>query len=728
MRMKGKISVAVLVLLGVWTAFADADIVIDTKACRLVIGADAVPKSLVAHETGEECLCPDSTVPFFAVVQERPFNNEVKLIHPDKRTVYPANRVRRAGDRLIVGFEVAPYEAEVSVREADGYIAFRLERFLVEKEDYGGLAMDLPPVSEFRFAQLPVRNRTNFGDWLNVMWDDRTACAVIGTDEFALVDSERRAGCRVMMAMADGRVRLEGTSAAIVVGAKDRFLDRVEAVENDFGLPKGVASRRNPIIGGAIYMPGDLAPDNVDEHIAIAKAGGFTKMRIYYSSIFRDGPTGQDFYKGLGDYNWKTNLYPNREADLKAVLDRIRAAGLTPGLHVLQPHIGFLSDYVTPRADPRLRLKRHFTLLKATGPDDREIVVAENPRGAARCEGCRLLRFGEEIVGYADYTTEPPYRFTGLTRGALGTIPAAHERGCGGGVLDVSAYAAHSFYLDQTTDLQDEIAGKIARIYDLGFSFFYFDGSEGVNVPYGHYVAQSQYRVWRKVAKEPVFGSGAAKSHFGWHMLAGANGFDRFPEKVFKEKILEFPVTAAALMAKEFTCVNFGWWSVGFSKPDNLGLQPDDIEFGVSRAVAWDCPIDMGVDRKAYREVPYVRDVLESVRRWEDVRAKGWLTPERKAHLRTCRGDHHLYLDERGGYELYETEMLPTPDGAKHLRGFVFERGGKRVVACWHTAGEGTLDWSLGPKGTLSNLKYVTTDLSRADVRAAWLSAKLTDE
>ena len=43
-------------------------------------------------------------------------------------------------------------------------------------------------------------------------------------------------------------------------------------------------------------------------------------------------------------------------------------------------------------------------------------------------------------------------------------------------------------------------------------------------------------------------------------------------------------------------------------------------------------------------------------------------------------------------------------------------------------AGEGTLDWSLGPKGTLSNLKYVTTDLSRADVRAAWSSAKLIDE
>ena len=36
MRMKEKIAVAVLASIGVWTAFADADIVIDTKACRLV--------------------------------------------------------------------------------------------------------------------------------------------------------------------------------------------------------------------------------------------------------------------------------------------------------------------------------------------------------------------------------------------------------------------------------------------------------------------------------------------------------------------------------------------------------------------------------------------------------------------------------------------------------------------------------------------------------------------
>ncbi len=55
-------------------------------------------------------------VPFCATTQDRPFNNEIKLIHPNKRTTYPANRVRKEGDRLVIGFETAPYEAVVEVR------------------------------------------------------------------------------------------------------------------------------------------------------------------------------------------------------------------------------------------------------------------------------------------------------------------------------------------------------------------------------------------------------------------------------------------------------------------------------------------------------------------------------------------------------------------------------------------------------------------------------------
>jgi hypothetical protein len=86
------------------------DIIIENKLLRLVVGGDCVTKSLTYKFTGEECLAVDEEISLFSVTQERPFNNEVKLAHPNKRTVFQANRLRRDGSRLIVGFEITPFE------------------------------------------------------------------------------------------------------------------------------------------------------------------------------------------------------------------------------------------------------------------------------------------------------------------------------------------------------------------------------------------------------------------------------------------------------------------------------------------------------------------------------------------------------------------------------------------------------------------------------------------
>ena len=164
---------------------AMGDVAVETDTFRLVVGDDAAAKSLVVKATGEECVDAREGVPLFTSTQERPFNNETKLAHPNKRTTYRANRVRREGDMLVVGFAVAPYEALVRVRERGGYALFTLEGFrtnTTDEKQYGGLTMDVPPVASFRLLQLPVRSRANFGDWLNVSWDDRAAVAVVGAD------------------------------------------------------------------------------------------------------------------------------------------------------------------------------------------------------------------------------------------------------------------------------------------------------------------------------------------------------------------------------------------------------------------------------------------------------------------------------------------------------------------------------------------------------------------
>ena len=725
-----------------------SDIRLETPAFTLTVGADAKAKSLVLKANGEEMLDAREGVPLFSVTQDRPFNNEIKLIWPHKRTTFRANRLRQEDDRLIVGFELAEYEAVVRVKAGDGYLRFELEDFRCAREvQYEGLVMDVPPVDAFRVLQLPVRDRANIGGWLNVVWDDRGVAAVVAADPYVEADHERRQGFEILSADLRKGLRLRGGSAALVAGAgREAFLRGMEALENDCDLPRGVAARRNPLLKQSIYWTTSISPANVDSHIALAKKAGLRLMLIYFPAF--DRAPG---YRGLGDYDFNAN-YPNGLKDVKLVLDKIKAAGITPGYHTLQTHIGKESRYVTPVADPRLNLTRRFTLaapIPAEG-DVAEISVLENPVDAPswttserltkmRYGTAKVLKFGGELFSYEGYTTTPPYRFTGVRRGHWATRAAAHPYGEIGGVLDVSEYCAQSCYIDQRTDLQDEIGRKIARICDQGMEFCYFDGSEGVHAPCGVNVALSQWRVISKFRKPPVFVEGAAKSHFGWHLQAGANAFDVFPPEVFKEMIVRFPLAEAPIMQKEMTRLDFGWWklyqpgttvdlkwSLPHRKVKSVGTQMDMWEFGTSRAAAWDCPATVMMDPGSFVRHPRAKDLLEVMRRWEDVRINGFLTPERKQALKSATQEHHLYLNEKGEYELHEIEMLPTSERAPALRGFVFTRKGRRVIACWHVSGAERVRLTLD--GTpqvfeVGDLRYIETDMSAADVRSSFAAA-----
>ena len=176
------------------------DIIIENGLFRLVVGNDCVAKSLVCKANGEECLAPSVALPLFSVTQERPFNNEVKLSSLCKRTTYPANSLRREGDKLIAGFSVAPYEAVVQVKKTPNYVAFSLDSFINHPTDYGSLRMDKPPVAEFCLLQLPVADRENFGQWLNVSWDENTAVNVLATAPQTLIDADERDGYRILHA------------------------------------------------------------------------------------------------------------------------------------------------------------------------------------------------------------------------------------------------------------------------------------------------------------------------------------------------------------------------------------------------------------------------------------------------------------------------------------------------------------------------------------------------
>jgi hypothetical protein len=667
------------------------DVVVENDQFRLVITSDGIAKSLLYKPGNIECLMQGRNAPISTLTLERPYQNEVKLAYPTKETTFKANAVRREGDTLIVGFELEPWEARIHLKITPDYIGFRLDDFRLNVANYG-IDMTEPPVSEMWFLQLPVRDREHYGDWLNVVWDDSQAVNLLGTDPYARIDSEEREGYRVLKAGVHEKAKLNGVGAALIACPTDKLLDTIARVEEDFRLPRGVQSRRHELYNASYYWSGDVVPGNVDEHIRYARMGGFRTFMLYYP-CFIEG----NGYRKLGNYDWRAE-YPNGKEDLRRMLDKIKAAGMVPGFHFLHSHIGRDSRYVTPKADHRLNLLKVFTLAKPLRETDTTIYVEQNPQHSTMTDNRRVLKIGTELISYAGYTTSPPYSFTGCVRGIDGTTVAAQPAGYMLGLLDVSEFGATSIYVDQNSSLQDEIAAKLADIYDAGFRFLYFDGSEGVNPPFWLNVPLAQWRVYKRLQPEPIFAEGAAKAHFSWHMLTGGNAFDVFAPEVLKESIRKHPADEAPRMRNNFTRVNFGW--LGYWVPDEktVGTQPDMIEYVTSRAAAWDCPISIQADLSAFARHARTADNFEVIRRWEEARARHWLTREQKQALRNLGQEHILLLNEKNELELAPYDEIPgVANGSREIRAFTFSRGKDLYAVYWHISGDRRIELDLRP-------------------------------
>ncbi|HEX7359692.1 MAG TPA: hypothetical protein VF283_04305, partial [Bryobacteraceae bacterium] len=552
------------------------------------------------------------------------------------------------------------------------------------------------PLDETIFLQLPVRPRKNFGDWLNVMWDDDVAVNVLATDPETQIDATPCSGHYLFHAGSVRQVKLKNLGAALITTATPHLLDRIAEVEQDFHLPKGVQSRRVKDYRFSYYQAFTITPKDVDRQIEYAKQGGFRQFMIYCLA----------FSRTVGHFSWNAD-YPNGMDDLREVVGKIAKAGMLPGLHILYTMAHEEDAYVTPKPDPRLALIESYTLAGDVDPSAATIPIEENPWLATMDEGKRILRIQNELLSYGKYTTAPPYRFEGCRRGALGTQAAAHEMGSRVGLLDMYGGGSPSWLFarfTQNTSIQAEVAERIKQFYEqAGFEFLYFDGAEQVPRPYWYTIPLAQGRIQDPLAPKPLLAEGSCKAHFSWHTITRGNAFDIAKPEEVKAAIRAYPAPEIQRMAKDFTAINFGWLGYWAPSEKTIGTQPDMLEYATSRAAAWDCPISLsqgsGELVVALEAHPRTPDNLETIRRWEEVRARKWLTREQKVALRNLDQEYTLLIDENGKFELVACDQIENVAGANAPgRAFLFERQGKVWVAFWHTSGDGFLYLPLSVK------------------------------
>ena len=298
---------------------------------------------------------------------------------------------------------------------------------------------------------------------------------------------------------------------------------------------------------------------------------------------------------------------------------------------------------------------------------------------------------------YTQYTTQRPYQFTGCQRGVLSTRPSAYPLGCKIGLLDIDGQPAVRF--DQRTSIQREHAERIGKIsQEAGFQFFSYDGAEDVHAPWWFWVSMSQYEVHKCLRPEPLFSTGAAKSHFGWHILTCSNELDTFAPEVIKRATREHQLAAAKYLAQDFSRCNLGWINYVAPSAATIGMQPDMYEFICSVSAAWDCPISLKANMAQLKAHPRTADNFEVLRRWEEARLGRFFSADQIEAFRKGDQEYILLVNETGRFELRPYEQIQgAAGGSRDIRAFHFDRLGKTYVVFWRPSGKANLEIAVDP-------------------------------
>ncbi|MBM3500392.1 MAG: hypothetical protein FJX74_17175 [Armatimonadetes bacterium] len=445
---------------------------------------------------------------------------------------------------------------------------------------------------------------------------------------------------RLLRATCVRQFGLVGAEAALVACPTGRMREVLqEAVDAAPDLPHSPVGGPRALDGplnrtSYLFNFGGLSEATVDEWIARARAIGFNQIQFHGGGSFR-----------FGDCALDPNTYPNGLASMRAVTDRLHAAGICVGM---QPYAFFIDKrcpWVTPVPDPRLAKDATFTLAADLSAEATEVPVVESTEKMSTITGffernSVTLMVDQELVTYSGVSKEAPYSFTGCTRGAYGTKVSAHAAGTKAHHLKE---CFGLFVPDPETTLLTEVAAKIAELYNEGgFDCIYLDALDGEDVLGGwqnswHYGSKFVFEIWKRL-KRPAVMEYSTFHHHLWYLRSRMGAWDH-PTRSHKA-FIDRHVAVNAANDRMFLPSNLGWWA--FLSWQGIQVDPtysDDIEYLCVKAIAMDSGLSMTTFDPA---APAHQRLAEITRRYEAVRHAGTVSSAVKDVLREPGRDFAL--------------------------------------------------------------------------------------
>lgn len=612
MATTGRTQLLLLLALGLSTvpvAASSQDLSFETDFVRLVLAADGSAQSLLEKKTDHPWLAAPPRA-FVSVKKDGKY--------------FRATRLTRDGEIWQAQFGAAEIRVDLRIVARARYAVFELVRV----QGQG--------VQEVRLVDLQVTCQKNAGWWLGGSWNEQFAVALFGLSDSVNV---QLLGSGTLAASVYPEFGMEGQRVVLVAAPTARFLDVVQEVERDFGLP-------SPKLGGqwaktsrAVktgYLFTDLTEANADETIRFAKLGGFEYIMTYDST----------WSKSLGSYPINTSNFLGGEASLKATVDKCHAAGLRVGLHFLTSFVGKNDPLVRPRPDPRL-LKDDQATLAADIDEKASDILATSSLASFPTEGAFYgdakagfdIQIDDELIQYRAIGGTGKNTFLKCTRGFAGTKAAAHKAGAKIHHL-VERYGC--YLADLRTTLKGEISERLAGVINrCGFDMVYFDGGECnmANGPFWYWVSQQQHDVCRRVTRELLV-QGSGSTAWTWHWFARGN-CDDFAAVAPKQYLDCHKIADSWMHHKQSLMpAELGWWGFLADEPSHPATTPDEVEYYAMRMLALDTPVSLETNLAALKRNGRTEEMLKLLGRCEQLRLGGAVPKPVREKLRT--GEWHL--------------------------------------------------------------------------------------
>jgi hypothetical protein len=507
------------------------------------------------------------------------------------------------------------------------------------------VSLSVKDATAFTFCKFSPTCTKYLGGMANMYSDDEAGVCLRGYD----LPVEMNIGGGRLWVGTTAEHGLAGFRAGLSAGRKAKMPALLQGMALAAGVPHSTLG--GPWALGAeanrgSYLFAYLTKDSTEDWIDLALRGGF-------AMIHPDG-----WYSELGHYLVNKGAFPDGLEGLKESARRIHAAGLEIGAHTLTACISPTDSWVTPQCSPDLIPFKSYTLAAPLTADAKEFSVNEEPWDKhdvvfTYSGNGNAIRIDGEVIQYTAVKRDKPFGFTGCTRGAFGTKPAAHATGERADYLQ-QRYGA--FYPQPDSKLADDLAGAIGSIFKTcGFDEIYFDGSEGMMTRYG--IDVMRRKIFTAIGKQDLQTEASCHGQHSWwfHSLIGAWDHPVWAPKRFHDLHV---ASTKDVRKTDLLGPEMGWWAPRQATSIARGHFLDEMDYFACKNFALDSMMSIqGVSVAAGPLPSYIEKQMTVLGWYERLRLARAFDAETVARLEPPGKEFWLRQGEDGAWRFLPVTM-----------------------------------------------------------------------